>query len=118
LGAAGNQSRLRLVYEHATVESARLPYTPGAVGWTVTARDPARQAALDAVTVPEGAESFAGYFADVAAALQGRANTAVTLEDGAAAIVLVTGIYTSARSGVTVSLPLGPGSALYGGWRQ
>ncbi len=118
LGAAGNQSRLRLVYEHATVESARLPYTPGAAGWTVTARDPAHQAALDAVTVPEGAEGFAGYFADVAAALQGRANTAVTLEDGAAAIALVTGIYTSARSGVTVSLPLGPGSALYEGWRQ
>lgn len=116
LGAAGDQSRLRLVFEKATAESARLPYTPGQAAWTVTARDPAHQAGLDAVEGADGPDGFAGYFADVAAALTGRANTAVTLEDGAASIALVTAIYRSQHEGARIALPILPGTAFYAGW--
>ncbi|ROU03664.1 Gfo/Idh/MocA family protein [Histidinibacterium lentulum] len=117
LGAAGDESRLRLVYERATVESARIPYAPGSVAWTVTARDPEDQAAIDAVPVPEGLDWFAGYLADVAARIENRPNTAVTLAEGAASIELVTAIYRSARTGERVRLPLEPGSLLWDGWR-
>lgn len=116
LGAAGDQSRLRLVYEQATVESARLPYTPGAADWVVQARDPARQAAMDAVQVADAPEGFAGYFADIAAALTGRPSTAVGFDDGAASIELVTAIYRSAREGRRIALPLAPDGPLWQGW--
>lgn len=116
LGAAGDESRLRLVFEKATVESGRLPYMPGQGAWTYRAQNPAHQAALDAVPEVDGPDGFAGYFADVAAALAGRANTAVTLEDGAASIALVTAIYSSQRAGARVPLPLTPDAALYTGW--
>lgn len=116
LGAAGDQSRLRMVFEHATVESGRVPYAPGQADWTVTARDPARQADLDAVAVPDDLDGFAGYFADVARALNGAPNSAVTLDDGAASIALVTAIYRAQRTGERVTLPLTPGSLLHDGW--
>jgi len=117
LGAATDETRLRLVYERATVESARIPYAPGSAVWTVTARDPADQPAIDAVAVPEGLDWFAGYLADVAARIEGRPNTAVTLDEGGASIALVTAIYRSARFGERVRLPLEPGSPLWDGWR-
>jgi predicted dehydrogenase len=117
LGAATDETRLRLVYERATIESARIPYAPGSAVWTVTARDPADQPAIDAVPVPEGLDWFPGYLADVADRIEGRPNTAVTLAEGGAAIELVTAIYRSARFGDRVRLPLEPGSPLWEGWR-
>lgn len=117
LGAADDQSRVRMVFEKATVESGRLPYTPGEAAWTVTARDPADQAAIDAVAVPAGRNGFAGYFADVAAALGGGPSGAVTLDDGAASIALVTAIYLSASSGARVHLPLAADAPFYQGWQ-
>lgn len=116
LGAAGDESRLRLVFEKATAESARLPYAPGQGEWTVRARNPEHQADLDAVQSDDGLEGFAGYFLDVAAALTGRPNTAVTLDDGAASIALVTAIYRSQREGVYIRVPILPEATLYNGW--
>ena len=112
LGAADDTSRMRLVYEHMTVESGRLPYTPAEDTWTFTARDPARQTAVDAivrhtigVTRPVG---FAGFLASVATSLEGCAPTsqAVMFEDGASAIELVTAIYHADRTGQRAYLPL------------
>jgi predicted dehydrogenase len=116
LGAAGDESRLRLVFERATAESARLPYTPGQGEWTIRARNAAHQPELDAITGDDAPEGFVGYFHDVAEALMGRTNTAVTLEDGAASIALVTAIYTSQRMGGRVTLPILPDAPLYQGW--
>lgn len=116
LGAAGDQSRMRLVYEKATLESGRLPYRPGEAEWTIAARDATHQAALDAVQGADGPDFFAGYFADVAACLTGQPNSAVRLEDGAASLDLVTAIYHSARSGTQVALPLPKSHPLYAGW--
>ncbi|MEJ6392065.1 Gfo/Idh/MocA family oxidoreductase [Gymnodinialimonas sp. 2305UL16-5] len=116
LGAATDESRLRVVFEKATVESARNPYTPGEADWTVTARDPALQEVLDNAVARPGSDGFKGYFADVAAALAGADNRAVTLEDGAASIELVTAIYHSARTGAQVALPLPQIHPMYHGW--
>ena len=108
LGAADDTSRLRLVYEHVTVESGRLPYAPGEEQWTFTARDPDRQSDIDAIcnAAPARLEGFAGYLEAVAEALDGRENDAVTLADGVASIELVTAIYHAHRTGARVSLPL------------
>ena len=60
---------------------------------------------------------FEGYFAALADTLTGRPSKAVTLEEGAASIELVTAIYHAARSGQRVPLPLGPDHPLYAGWQ-
>ena len=59
---------------------------------------------------------FEGFFAQIALDLAGRENQAVTFEDGAASVALVTAIYHSARTGRQVALPLDPSHALYKGW--
>ena len=49
LGAADNTSRLRLIYHDMTIESTRLPYTPGEAAWTFQARNPQRQDEVDQI---------------------------------------------------------------------
>ncbi len=118
LGAATDETRLRLVFEHLTATSGTEPYAPGADDWSFVARDPARQAQVDAVvkaTAPEPV-GFEGFFAQVEHALKNKPNTAVTLDDGAASVALVTAIYHAARSGASVHLPLTPEHPLYQGW--
>ena len=51
---------------------------------------------------------FEGFFAQIALDLAGRENQAVTFEDGATSVALVTAIYHSARTGRQVELPLDP----------
>lgn len=107
LGAAEDATRLRLVYEHLTAESARVPYAPGAASWRFLARDPARQARVDELAaVAPAPEGFAGLFADIANALEAEPNSAPTLDDGIASIELATAIYHAHRSGARVRLPL------------
>jgi len=48
LGAARDETRLRLVFDRLTTTSGTLPYTPAEDRWTFTARDPADQVAIDA----------------------------------------------------------------------
>ncbi len=112
LGAADDTSRLRLVFADLTVESGRAPYAPAAAAWSFKARDPARQVEVDARLaacragrpVPSG---FHGLFLALAQALDGgdRA-TLPSPDDGVRSIELATGIYTAARTGARVRLPL------------
>ncbi|MEM9222970.1 MAG: Gfo/Idh/MocA family oxidoreductase [Pseudomonadota bacterium] len=108
LGAADNTSRLRLIYEHVTVESGREPYAPGMTNWYFQARDSARQSEIDEVVgaVSFGHEGYAGLFAAIADALDGRPGAEVTLADGVASIELVTAIYHAHRTSRAVKLPL------------
>jgi predicted dehydrogenase len=119
LGAAFNQTRIRLVFEHLTATSGSAPYAPGTESWKFVARDPAKQSEVDKVIAGTDAEpiGFVGFFTALADAAAGRANQAVTLDEGAASIELVTAIYHAARSGQRVSLPLGPEHPLYKGWQ-
>ncbi|WP_170791548.1 Gfo/Idh/MocA family protein [Ruegeria lacuscaerulensis] len=118
LGAATDETRLRIVFEHLTATSGTEPYAPGQAKWTFTARDPALQKDIDTVlsrspTEPAG---FEGFFAEISKALRGQPNTALTLAEGAASVSLVTAIYHAARSGQRVALPITPDHPLYEGW--
>ena len=118
LGAAGNTSRLRLMFEGFTVESDHAPYSLAEKGWTFTARAPMTQNRIDAVLaeVTEARSGFPGLFNAMADALDGAPGREVTLADGRSSLEFVTACYASARRGVPVDLPLGPDHPLYGGW--
>jgi predicted dehydrogenase len=65
---------------------------------------------------PPEQTGFAGFFTEVGKALNGVANTAVTFDEGAASVALVTAIYHAARTGTRVTLPIPPDHPLYEGW--
>ena len=118
LGAATDTTRLRLCFEHLSVESGASPYRPAEDEWRFVARDAAMQAEVDAVVAGVGVvrSGFAGFFEAVADALDGKGGSEVTAEDGRASIELVAAIYQSARGGNSVALPLDGRSSLYKGW--
>ncbi len=118
LGAAGNTSRMRLMFEGFTVESDRAPYAPAAKSWHFTARHPRSQSEIDAVlaTVPETPSGFAGFFTAVADAMDGISKDAPTLGDGRRSLEFVTAIYASSRSGTAIELPLTTQHPLYESW--
>lgn len=119
LGNAADETRLRFVYEHLTATSHTNPYCPGEGEWTFTARDPSRQPDIDKVlhATPPGLSGFSGFLSEVAKAVEGQENKAVTLLDGAASIALVTAIYASHRNAERVDLPLRENHPLYQGWQ-
>jgi predicted dehydrogenase len=118
LGAAGDTTRLRLVFEHLTATSGDLPYAPADGAWTFAARDPAPQREVDAMlaALPASRSGFAGYFEAIAEALAGRPGREVTLGCGRRSIELVTAVYASSRTAKEVALPLPVGADFYGGW--
>lgn len=119
LGAATDETRIRLVFEHLTATSSTAPYAPGSEDWRFVARRPGDQPRIDAIVAdtPPEPVGFEGFLTAVAQALTDQQNRAVTLEDGAASVALVTAIYHAARSGERVSLPLEPTHPLYEGWQ-
>jgi len=119
LGAATDETRLRFTYEHLTATSGTNPYAPGADRWTFTARDPAQQAEIDAciAAIPPAPAGFTGLLAEIAKAQRSAPNRAVTFDDGAASIELVTAIYAAARSGTQQTLPLPSDHPMRKGWR-
>lgn len=118
LGAAGNTSRMRLMFEGFTVESDHAPYSLAAHGWTFTARAPTEQRVLDEVlaNVPAQRTGFAGLFQAMSAALDGDGGTEVTLADGRRSLEFVSAVYSSARHGKAETFPLGSDHPLYSGW--
>lgn len=118
LGAAGNTSRLRLMFQGVTVASDCAAYAPAAAPWTFTARAPTEQAQIDAVLheIQGAAAGFTGFFAAVAQALAGQPSDAPSLTDGRRSIELVTAIYAAARGSQPVRLPLGADHPMYDGW--
>ena len=117
LGAATDTSRFRFVFENLTAESDLLPYAPADGTWTFTARN-RDQAEVDAFLANQPATpvGFVGFFAALANTLQGDATNAVVAMDGRRSLELVSAIYTSARNGRMVDLPLGVNAASYDGW--
>jgi len=118
LGAADDTSRMRFVFDGVTAESGRVPYAPAQGCWTFTARAPVSQADVDAVvnSIETPLAGYAGLFAAIADALLGDVTRAVTLNDGRRSLEFVTAVYSSARSGLRVDLPLAADHALYKGW--
>jgi len=119
LGAGNDTSRLRFLFEGFTATSGTEPYAPGEDSWTFIARNPTKQAQIDAVLAnlsPVHA-GYAGFFEAIAYSLDGHPGRDVTLADGRRSIELVTAVYQAARTGKRVALPLGKENALYAGWQ-
>ena len=119
LGAARDETRLRFVFDRLTATSGTDPYAPGTGAWSFIARDPSDQAAIDAAVAgtPDAPSGFAGAFTEIAKALRGAPNAAVSFNDGAASIELVTAIYAAARTGTRVTLPLPKDHPMHHGWQ-
>jgi len=118
LGAASDESRLKIIFQGLTAESGPAPYALGADGWTFTARG-ASQQAIDRVVnqVADQPVGFAGFLQDVAAKLTGQPSTAVGLADGRASIELITALYQADRNQTWISLPIPNSSSMYEGWQ-
>ncbi len=118
LGAAFDQTRLRVVFEKLTATSGMAPYAPGSIGWSFTARNPEDQKHIETLlaSAPPEAVGFEGFFTEVGKALSGKPNSAVLFEDGALSIELVSAIYHSARTGHRVALPIGKEHEVFEGW--
>ena len=118
LGAATDESRIKIMFQGLTAESGPDPYALGADGWTFTARA-ADQAKIDAVTaaVTQQPVGFTGFLQDVAACLNGQQSTAVTLTEGRASIELITALYHADRTRSWVDLPLPKNTPMYDGWQ-
>jgi len=118
LGSQVEISRLRFCFENLTAESSLAPYTPGNEPWTFTPASEEQAARIEAALSsfePEP-EYYAGQFARFHRALATGAELPVTLADARASLELVTALYTSARSGHAVDLPLTRESAGYSSW--
>ncbi|MEO1536781.1 MAG: Gfo/Idh/MocA family oxidoreductase [Pseudomonadota bacterium] len=118
LGAAGNTSRLRLMFEGCTVESDHAAYAPAAASWSFKARAPTEQSQIDAAiaSVTAAPVGFVGYLTDIADHLDGKPSRAVLIEDGRRSIEFVTAAYHSARINMPVTLPIEADHPLYKGW--
>lgn len=118
LGAAGNISRMRLMFEGFTVESDTAPYSPAEAAWRFVAREPTTQSAIDHVLAAVGPQQsgYAGMFAALADSLAGHGGREVTAADGRRSLEFVTAVYASSRAGVPQILPLDKTHPLYSGW--
>ena len=118
LGSANDETRFRFVFEKLTATSGIAPYAPGSGPWTFIARDKIQQSQVDQAVseTPLEGIGFQGFFVEIERAINGKVNRAVTLQEGAASIALVTAIYHSARTGERVVLPLSLDHQLYNGW--
>ncbi|MEM6384978.1 MAG: Gfo/Idh/MocA family oxidoreductase [Pseudomonadota bacterium] len=118
LGAAGNTSRLRLMFEGFTVESDHAAYSPATESWKFTARYRSKQPVIDQVlsTVAPQPSGFLAMLIAISEHLDGRVANPVLLDDGRRSIEFVTAAYHSARTLQPVSLPLNVDHPLYAGW--
>lgn len=118
LGGGNDTTRLRFCFEGVTAQSGELPYTPAEGAWTFTARDPVKQADIDAVVakVEDRPGGQAGFALAVYETLRGKTADIVTLDDARRSIELVTAIYQSARTQLPTALPLGEDAVGYAGW--
>jgi predicted dehydrogenase len=122
LGSAAEISRQRFCFREVTAESNDAAYTSSSDPWTFTARDPARQEAIDAVLAEVDAraeaESYQRQFELFHAAVTGGSALPVTLDDARRSLELVTAMYASAATGTQVQLPLPVEHPFHDGWRS
>ena len=119
LGSSAEITRHRFCFEHLTAESNTRAYTSSGEPWSFTGDTPEANERIAAALagfepLPEG---FAGQFLRFHTALAQGAPPPVTLADARTQIELVSALYSSARSGQPVALPLGPEHPAYAGWQ-
>lgn len=118
LGSVDEITRIRLQFEHVTIESDHAPYNPGNALWKILPRNDAVKARIDALLadwqhVPSRFQTQMARFYD---ALVHDAPLPVTSQDSRRALELVTAFYHSSSTHQEVVLPLGPDHPLYESW--
>jgi len=118
LGSSAEITRHRFSFSGLSAESNTRPYTNSGDPWTFTGDTPESTARIDAALarftpLPEG---FEGQFYRLYDALRDGAEPPVTLADARRSLELITAMYTSARSGQAVDLPLDRAHPGYTGW--
>ncbi|MGI9491639.1 MAG: Gfo/Idh/MocA family protein, partial [Geminicoccaceae bacterium] len=108
LGAEREHTRLRFMFEHATVTSSLGPYNPGADPWIFEPRSEEARGLIEAVLaeVKPGRSGFAGQFSALHEVLTTGTELPVTLADARRSIELFTAAYHAATTDDTVELPL------------
>ena len=118
LGSQCEISRLRLCFEHVTLESAPAPYSPGDDPWQIVAASPEAEVRIvDALSGFRAVPSrYEGQFAAYHLALTTGAALPVTLADARSSLELATALYHSAATGAAVTLPIAVDHPSYNGW--
>jgi len=118
LGSQREISRLRLCFEHISLESASAPYSPGDDPWEIVAASPETEARIANLLAGcrAGPSRYEGQFAAYHAALMTGAPLPVTLADARASLELATALYYSGATGVAVDLPIACDHPAYNGW--
>jgi predicted dehydrogenase len=118
LGSSAEIARHRFSFNGFSAESNTRPYSSSGDPWAFTPDTPESAALIDEALasftpLPEG---FEGQFYRCYDALLNGTELPVTLADARISLELITAMYTSARTGQAVELPLGPAHPGYGGW--
>ena len=118
LGSVRQVTRLRLCFEHLTIEVEHGDGRPGDEPWTILPRTEkiAQKIAEVLKDFAPGKSWFAGQYELFFQALATNGAMPVTLDDARASIELITALFASHETGAVVQLPLGPGHPKYHGW--
>ncbi|KAB0679314.1 Gfo/Idh/MocA family protein [Aureimonas leprariae] len=119
LGSEEEISRLRLHFEHITMESTHAAYSPGDGPWRFlpASEEAGERIAAALAAVPPVGRRYDGQMRAFREALAAGSPPPVTSADARRALELATAFYHSAATGADVSLPLGPDHPKYAGWR-
>lgn len=118
LGSPEEISRHRFHFDAFSAESNTSAYSSSARPWTITPDTDDAGTAIDDVLAGwvDGPEEWEGQFLRWADALDAGVDPPVTLHDARASLELVTALYSSARTGADVALPLLDTHPLYESW--
>jgi predicted dehydrogenase len=118
LGSADQMTRIRLAFEHLTVESDQAPYRPGEADWQIIPKSPEigeriADVLRDWQFVPSRHTTQMRLFHQ---AIVSGGPLPVTTQDARQALELVTAIYDSSETGQDIALPLASSHAKYSSW--
>ncbi|MHA6731335.1 Gfo/Idh/MocA family protein [Devosia sp. A369] len=118
LGSADQLTRIRLAFEHLTLESDHAPYRPGEADWQIIPKTPEVGAAIERVLenwqfVPSRHTTQLRLFHE---AIVSGGPLPVTTGDARQALELVTALYHSSETGQDIALPLPASHPKYASW--
>jgi predicted dehydrogenase len=118
LGSQREISRLRLCFEHISLESASASYSPGDDPWEIVPASPEAEARIaDGLAHYRPVPSrYEGQFGAYQAALVTGDPLPVTLVDARSSLELATALYHSAATGTPVALPIASDHLAYNNW--
>jgi hypothetical protein len=118
VASADEITRLRLVFEHVTMESDHSPYNPGGAPWRILVRKDSIVGDVERIVagVKEQEHCFSGQLLEYYGTITKNIRPPITLHDARASIELATAMHFSSRTGSVVVLPIGKQHPYYSGW--